>query len=272
MSQPNTRRPDGVEWNAAVYHRVAQPHVSWGAKVLARLHLRGDETVLDAGCGTGRLTAELLELLPQGRVIAFDRSQNMLDKAREELEPRFGDRVRYVQGDLQTIGTATIGESVDVVFSTATFHWLSDHPHLFAGLFALLRHGGRLEAQCGGGPNIAAVRTRAGELMASPPYAPFFAGWSGPWHFADDVTTADRLRDAGFVDVATTLEEAPTLLPDAATYHDFLRDVVFGSHLARIPDDDLRHTFVDTLTRQAAGDDPPFALDYWRLNMSARKP
>ncbi|HEY7030106.1 MAG TPA: class I SAM-dependent methyltransferase [Thermomicrobiales bacterium] len=272
MSQPSPRRPDGVEWNAAVYHRVAQPHVGWGAKVLARLNLRGDETVLDAGCGTGRLTAEVLERLPSGRVIAFDRSQNMLDKAREELAPRFGDRVRYVQGDLQTIGPTTIGEPVDVVFSTATFHWIADHARLFAGLFALLRHGGRLEAQCGGGPNIAALRARAGDLVNSPTYAAFFAGWPGPWTFADDATTADRLRAAGFVDVATDLEEAPTLLPDAATYHDFLRDVIFGVHLARLPDDALRHTFVDTLTRAGATDDPPFSLDYWRLNMSARKP
>jgi SAM-dependent methyltransferase len=272
LSQPDTRRPDGIEWNADVYHRVAQPHVGWGATVLARLDLRGDETVLDAGCGTGRLTAEILERLPRGRVIAFDRSQNMLDKAREELAPRFGDRVRYVQDDLQTIGPATIGESVNVVFSTAAFHWLPDHPRLFAGLFALLRHGGRLEAQCGGGPNIAALLTRAGALMSSPPYAPFFAGWPGPWNFADDTTTADRLRTAGFVDVAAGLEEAPTLLPDAATYHDFLRDVIFGVHLARLPDEALRSGFVDALTRQAATDDPPFFLDYWRLNMSARKP
>ena len=272
MTGTTSRRPDGVEWNATVYHRVAQPHVSWGAKVLARLDLRGDETVLDAGCGTGRLTAEVLERLPNGRVIAFDRSQNMLDKAREELEPRFGDRVRYVQGDLQTIGPATIGESVDVIFSTATFHWIPDHPRLFAGLFALLRHGGRLEAQCGGGPNLAALLARAGDLMASPTFAPFFSGWPGPWTFADDATTAERLGTAGFVRIATDLEEAPTILPDAPTYHDFLRDVIFGVHLARLPDDTLRHSFVDTLTRLGAADAPPYSLDYWRLNMSAQKP
>jgi SAM-dependent methyltransferase len=272
VSQPVTRRADGIEWNAAVYHRVAQPHVGWGAKVLARLNLRGDETVLDAGCGTGRLTAEVLERLPDGHVIAFDRSQNMLDKAREELEPRFGDRVRYVRGDLQTVGPATIGESVDVVFSTATFHWIADHARLFAGLFALLRRGGRLEAQCGGGPNLAALLARAGGLMNSPTFAPSFAGWSGPWTFADDTATADRLRATGFVDVAADLEEAPTILAGAATYHDFLRDVIFGVHLARLPDDSLRHAFIDTLTRAGATDDPPYSLDYWRLNMSARKP
>jgi SAM-dependent methyltransferase len=272
VTETNPRRPGGAEWNAAVYHRVSQPHIGWGARVLARLELRGDETVLDAGCGTGRLTAEVLERLPHGRVIAFDRSQNMLDKAREHLAPRFGERVRYVLGDLQTIGPETIGERVDGVFSTATFHWIGDHPRLFAGLIALLNPGGWLEAQCGGGPNLAALLARAGELMAAPPYASFFAGWPGPWEFADDATTADRLRAAGFVGVVTGLEEAPTVLPDAETYRDFLRDVIFGAHLARLPGDTLRHAFIDALTRLGTTDEPPFSLDYWRLNMSAKKP
>ena len=279
MSTESSRAPDqsarpadGVEWNAATYQRVAQPQTTWGTQVLARLTLRGDETVLDAGCGTGALTAEILEQLPNGRVIAFDRSHNMLDRARDLLEPRFGDRVRYLQGDLQTIGLAITGEPVDVVFSAATFHWIPDHPRLFAGLFDVLKHGGRLEAQSGGGPNLAALLSRAETVMHSPDFAPFFAGWPGPWHFADDLTTATRLQDAGFVDVTTGLEDKPTVLADAATYHDFLRDVIFGVHVARFPSDELRERFISILTDAAATDEPPYALDYWRLNMSARKP
>lgn len=270
---PQASRPnDGVEWNATTYHRISQPHLSWGNQVLARLHLRGDETVLDAGCGSGALTAELLAQVPNGRVIAFDRSLNMLEKARENLDPHFGDRVRYLQGDLQTINLPVLGETVDVVFSSATFHWILDHPRLFAGLFDVLKHGGRLEAQCGGGPNLAALLARAETVMNSPEFAPFFADWPGPWHFADNVTTADRLRDAGFVDVETSLEAKPTVLADAATYHEFLRDVIFVVHVARFPSDDLRERFIKVLTDAAAGDDPPYSLDYWRLNLSARKP
>src|ERR1700756_1813217 len=73
------------EWNSAVYHRLSGPQVSWGKKVLSRLRLRGDEVVLDAGCGTGRLTAELLDALPRGRGVGIDLSQNMLRSAREHL-------------------------------------------------------------------------------------------------------------------------------------------------------------------------------------------
>ncbi|MGI8476014.1 MAG: class I SAM-dependent methyltransferase [Thermomicrobiales bacterium] len=259
------------EWDAASYHRVSNPHVTWGAGVLARLPTRGDETALDAGCGTGRLTAELLERLPGGRVIAVDRSANMLDAAREHLSPRFGDRVSFRQMDLQSIDRGVLGEEVDLVFSTATFHWIPDHPRLFAGLASLLRPGGHLVAQCGGGPNIARLRARAATLQDAPEFAPHFAGWPGPWTFADDVTTAARLAAAGFDGIGTGRVADQTILADAAAYREFLATVVLGQHLARLPDDELRTRFVDALTVQAATDAPAFMLDYWRLNMHARR-
>ena len=263
------REPRSAAWDADTYHRVADPHVAWGRRVLDRLPLRGDETVLDAGCGTGRLTAELLTRLPRGRVIAADASAEMLRVARANLAPRFGDRVAFVQADLQTLALPT---PVDAIFSTATFHWILDHPRLFRHLHVALVPGGRLVAQCGGGPNLAHLLTRVAELTATPPYAPFFAGWSGPWEFADPDTTADRLRAAGFVEIDTGLEPAPTTLADAAAYRTFLETVILGAHLARLPADAHRAAFLDTLTAQAAADGPPFALDYWRLNIECRVP
>jgi trans-aconitate methyltransferase len=257
------------EWNATDYHRLANPHVTWGRRVLARLPLRGDETVLDAGCGTGRLTAELLEHLPYGRVIAVDLSANMLREARQHLEPIAGDRVTYVQADLQTL---TLDEPVDAIFSTAALHWVLDHNLLFQHLYACLKPGGWLVAQCGGGPNIAGLIERATDLMRSDEYRPYFDGWSGPWEFASEATTAERLAAAGFVEISTSLEEAPVTLADHAEYRDYLETVVFGTHLSRIPDPALRQRFVETLAERAASDDPPFLLDYWRLNMQARRP
>lgn len=256
------------EWDARTYHRVSNPQFSWGLKVLNRLTLAGDETVLDAGCGSGRLTGKLAERLPRGKVIALDASRNMLDEARAHLAP-FGDRVEYVQADL---GALALREVADVVFSTATFHWVLDHDRLFEGLFAALRPGGRLCAQCGGGANLHRLHERAARLMTAPEYAPHFAGWTEPWNFAGEATTTARLRQAGFSDVRVWLEEAPTPFPDAAAFSEFLRSVVLRPHLARLPDEALRARYLETLVQQAAGDQPPYMLDYWRLNLEARKP
>lgn len=267
MSDNRTSRT--VEWDAAAYYRLSNPHVAWGQPVLDRLPLRGDETVLDAGCGAGRVTEDLLRRLPHGKVIALDISANMLAEARDRLAPEFGDRVTFIQADLQDF---TLPEQVDAIFSTAALHWVHDHPRLFACLFNALKPGGLLVAQCGGGPNIASVLERASQLMESDQLAPYFAGWPGPWEFASDDITAERLRNAGFIEVETSLEPKPTPMPDATEYRDYLETVIFGSHLDRMPTPELRDWFLDTLTSQAAEDNPPYFLDYWRLNLSGRRP
>ena len=258
-----------LEWEAETYHRLSDPQFSWGLRVLEDLELSGDEIVLDAGCGTGRLTAEVLKRLPRGRVIAVDRSQSMLRAAGEYLRARFGERVRFVRADLQSL---RLDEAVDGIFSTATFHWVRDHPLLFRHLYGILKPSGWLHAQCGGRGNLSRLLRRASVLMAQEPYLQFFSGWRGAWEYADDTTTAERLRAAGFVDVRTSLDPAPVKLASAEEYRRFITSVIFREHLARVPDDKLQTRFVATLTEQAAGDDSPFELDYWRLNLRGKRP
>ncbi len=248
---------------------MSDPHVAWGVRVLARLPLEGGECVLDVGCGTGRLTEKLLERLPAGRVIALDISSNMLHAARGYLAPQFAAQVRFARADAAALPVAG---RADAVFSTATFHWVLDHPALFRSVFAALKPGGRLVAQCGGGPNIQRLHDRCEVLGQQAEFAPYFRGWHGPWNFADAETTAQRLVTAGFVDVRTSLEASPVVQPDAATYREFVTNVICRHHLACLPGQDLRDRFMDVITAQASHDVPALELDYWRLNMEARKP
>jgi trans-aconitate methyltransferase len=257
------------EWNAVEYHRLSRPQTEWGQRVLGRLELRGDEQLVDAGCGTGRLTAQILEKLPAGRVVCLDRSFQMLTVARDHLAPRFGGRVVFIEADLTAL---PLRACTDIVFSTATFHWVLDHPRLFRQIFEALRPNGLLIAQCGGAGNLDQLHARATVLADSPQFRNFFARWSPPWEFADSATTRARLEAAGFVEVTTDIEDAPTFLGGAREYADFVTTVVFRQHLACIPDERAQREFIETLTRQAATDDPPFYLDYRRLNIRARKP
>lgn len=260
------------EWNAGAYHRISGPQFGWGMRVLERIELRGSETVLDAGCGSGRLTAELLRRLPHGQVIALDQSENMLAEARSRLQPEFGKRVRFIRADLASL---QLDEGADGVFSTATFHWVLDHSRLFAGLFQALRPGGWLVAQCGGQGNLDRLHRRAAALMAQEPFASAFQGWSEPWFFADPLSTRGRLHAAGFVDIEVGLEPAPTPFPSAEEFLAFVETVVLRHHLARLAEsgaDLLAAHFLDTLTAQASTDTPPYTLDYHRLNLRARRP
>lgn len=257
---------NATEWDATSYHQVSTPQTTWGHRVLGRLALAGTERVIDAGCGSGKLTGALAERLPHGHVVALDRSWNMLQVARTNLRPVFGHRVTFVQAALPAI---PCGGAADVLFSTATFHWILDHDALFRAVHAALRSGGRLHAQCGGGPNLAEAHGLAEAVMQRPPFAAHFAGWPGVWRFASADETAARLEAAGFVDIDVSLEAAPTTLASEADYRAFVTTVIYHPHLARLPDP-LHAPFLDAVTALAARQPTPFTLDYWRLNMAAR--
>jgi trans-aconitate 2-methyltransferase len=257
------------EWDASSYHRVSEPQTAWGRRVLSRLDLMGGERVIDAGCGSGRLTAELMERLPDGRLVAIDRSWNMLLTARANLRPDFGHRVSFVRAELPHM---PFNAWADLVFSTATFHWVRDHRALFANVWRALRPGGRLFGQCGGGPNLVRAHALAEHVMAREPFTRYFGDWAGVWEFAQPEQTAERLAHAGFEQIRTSLEEAPTTLADEVSYREFVTTVIYNPHLARLPDPTLRARFIDEVTALAGREDPPYTLDYWRLNLEGRRP
>ena len=240
-------------WNAAAYDRVADPQARWGAEVLTRLPLAGDETVLDAGCGSGRVTELLLERLPEGRVVALDLSGGMLLEARRRLA-RFGERVTFVEADL---AKPLPIQPVDAILSTATFHWVLDHDVLFANLAAVLRPGGWLVAQCGGFGNVQRFVDAAKRVDPS---------FTRHHNFQTPDATRDRLERSGFTDVQAWLSPAPTRFEPGEPFAAFLETVCLRPTLADMPDD-RRKPFVEAVAREMG--EP--VLDYVRLNIVARR-
>jgi trans-aconitate 2-methyltransferase len=245
------------EWDAQTYDRVSDPQFQWGLEVLDRLELAGDETVMDAGCGSGRVTAKLLERLPEGRVICVDASESMIEKAREAL----GDRADYIVADLTELDVA---EPVDVVFSTATFHWVLDHDRLFARLHAALEPGGRLVAQCGGEGNVAEHARAIATVATRPEFIANFEGMTMMWNFASPGETEESLRRAGFEDVSCWLEDKP-VQPESP--YEFTSTVTLGPHLSRLPEN-VRRPFTEAVLEL---EDDPLVLNYVRLNIDARR-
>ena len=244
------------DWDAATYDRVAAPQTRWGGAVLARLALRGDETVLDAGCGSGRVTEQLADRLPDGRVIALDASPAMVDEARRRLA-RFGDRIACVVADLNLPFELPGGVRVDAILSTATFHWVPDHAALFRHLAAVLRPGGHLVAQFGGVGNIASVKA----IVAS-----IGDGWLGPAHYETVEATTERLAAAGFVDIEAWLQPEPTRFEPGEPFETFLRTVILGPQVDRLPEE-ARPGYVHEVASRLG--EP--VVDYVRLNVDARR-
>ena len=155
--------------------------------------------MLDAGCGSGRVTALLADRVPRGRVYAVDVAPSMVEHAR-----RHSANAR--PSICQDLVELDLPEPVDAIFSNATFHWIHDHDALFAALPRALKPGGRLVAQCGGRGNIDSFRTTADTVASEEPFAEYFADWQRPWNYATDADTAERLQRAGFDDVACWLQ------------------------------------------------------------------
>jgi len=246
------------EWDGAAYDRLADPQARWGHDVLHRLVAGGDETVLDAGCGSGRVTEALLARLPDGRVVALDASASMLGEARRRLAPH-GDRVRFVQTDLLELGPSTLGDDhpVDAVLSTATFHWVTDHARLFANLAAVIRLDGQLVAQYGAEGNLdtllAAVRSLGVERV-------------GTWRYASADETVALLERAGFPDPDVWTNPAPTRFDDPDVLAEFLSAVILREHLATLAPSD-RRPFAERVVDAM----PEPVIDYVRLNVVARR-
>jgi len=243
------------EWDAETYDAVSDPQFEWGMEVLGRLHLRGDEVVVDAGCGTGRITAELAERLPRGRVIAVDGSEAMVEKAKERL----GDQAEYLVSDLVELEPH---EPVDLVFSTATFHWIHDHDALFRQMRGALKPGGRLVAQCGGKGNVAEHTRAIAAVAADPDYGQHLTGAKAPWNFASPEETEPRLAAAGFAEARCWLQPKPVQPGDPLA---FIRTVTLGPILDQLPEE-KRQPFAEAVL---ARHNQPLVLDYVRLNIEA---
>jgi trans-aconitate 2-methyltransferase len=246
----------GNDWDAATYDRISAPQQRWAREQLERLQLTGDEVVLDAGCGSGKVTALLVDMVPRGRVYAVDLAPSMVEHTRAALGAK-------VTASCQDLTQLTLPEPVDAIFSNATFHWIQDHDALFTALRRATRDGGRLVAQFGGTGNISDFRLKADEVAHSAEFAPYFADWDRIWNYPGPEETERRLRAAGFTEIRTWLEPRPTLLEDPAP---FVRSVCLVRHLDMLPET-MHEKFVDAVLERTG---TPLTLDYVRLNVVAR--
>lgn len=256
-----------IEWDARAYDKLSDPQFGWGTKLLATISLRGDERVMDAGCGSGRLTEELLKRLPNGHVVAADLSANMLESARERLRGA-KKRVELARCDLSNFRLA---EPLDGIFSNATLHWVPDHASMFRSFFRALKPGGWLVAQFGGDGNLARLKGRAAFWGKQEPFANFIFETTDSAHYETEAETRQHMQAAGFVEIESRLHPEMVRFPDAEAMQMFVEKVNLHKYIAALPNE-LAHQFAVRIVQEAAKDDPPYTLDYMRLTIRTKKP
>ncbi|HEX9817250.1 MAG TPA: methyltransferase domain-containing protein [Candidatus Thermoplasmatota archaeon] len=255
-------------WDANLYEDASTVQQKWGIALMESRAWRGDEHVLDAGCGTGLVTEELVKRVPNGHVVAVDNDPMMVEKAVPRLG-RYSGRVEALAADV--LALPSIGP-FDVIFSNAVFHWVQDHDKLFLELFRHLKPGGELLAQCGGEGNLEKVRTVTEGIRQEAAFAPFFRGWNAPWNYQDDASTTERLFISGFVPADASLKAAPVTFPDDETFARFANAVILRPYLGALPTPQLRGELLGRFLERMDQAGHGRTLDYVRLTIRAQRP
>ena len=255
-------------WDAETYERIGRPMREWAKAVIDDLDLQGDETVLDAGCGSGSVTLDLLERLPQGKIYALDSSEEMISKVTNEIKKRGANNVIPV---LASLTNFELPEQVDAVFSNAVFHWISDDAGLFGSLLRATKAGGLLRAQCGGAGNIPSVLAAAHAVQTREPYAEHIAGVHESTTFRTPAEVTAALERNGWSDVRVSLFEAPAHFDSHDEAALYLRTIVLRDYVEKLPDALAEGFLHDVIAECERTSGRPFEVDYVRLDMWARR-
>ncbi len=253
-------------WNAEVYERIGKPMRRWAQAVIDDLHLSGDETVLDAGCGSGSVTFDLLEKLPRGKIYALDASQEMIDSLTKQLAERDETRVHPLRASLTDL---TLPEQVDRIFSNAVFHWIPDDDALFGALYRACKPGGQLRAQCGGFGNNNHVLESVAIVRQQERFAKHLAGFTDSKKYRTPEEATAALERAGWRDVRARLHDQPVPFEDPEEAALYVRTILLRDHIARLPEDEgvaySQAVVAETVQRYGT----PYVADYVRLDLWA---
>ena len=263
-------------WDAETYDSVSDIHEEWARKIILSKVWNGTEIIMDAGCGSGRITKILSEIVPFGKVYAIDNDQNMIKKAKDNLTGVSFKNVRVIQSNLLDIDFGNINSMFNIIFSNAVLHWISDHHKIFQNFYDLLYPEGQLLIQCGGYGNLQKAISIFDDVRDSAEFNTYFYEWKDEWNFAKPLDTEKILKKIGYTDINAYLEDYPVAFKDENRYSVYLKTVVLGPYLKYLPSEKLQETFIGRIIKhikkqQEEDQNQILTLDYKRLNIIASK-
>lgn len=168
------------KWNPEAYERSSSAQEKWAGEILSRLDLRGDERILDIGCGDGRITARIASKVPKGSVTGLDCSLEMLSFAQGRFPQSLYPHLEFRYGDASDLD---YDNEFDLITSFACLHWILDHQPVLEGIRRSLRPGGRAFLQFGGRSNAAGILKAVTETISGDKWARYFREFIFPYGF-----------------------------------------------------------------------------------------
>ena len=264
-------KTDSFLWDAETYDKVSDTHEQWARKIIFSKKWTKKEIIMDAGCGSGRITKILAEIVPFGKVYGIDSDENMIKKAKYNLKDF--ENVRIIQSNLLDINFDMMQSKVNVIFSNAVLHWILNHYKVFSNFYDLLFEEGQLLIQCGGYGNLQKATSVFDAVKESSEFKEYFSNWKTQWNFAKPSDTEKILKDIGYRDIHIYLEDYPVTFKDKNSYSVYLKTVVLGPYLKYLHSENLQNRFLQRIIQLKENDNEEqmLTLDYKRLNIFATK-
>jgi trans-aconitate 2-methyltransferase len=286
-------------WDARTYDQVSYlVQYKWGQQVLEWRKWHGNEIVVDAGCGSGLLTKQLIKRVPRGKVYAVDIDSNMVRQARKNLQSF--DNVEIIQSGFTDV---RIPQRLDVIFSNSALHWVRDHRKAFQTFWDMLKPmsnnikntnnkyttfnnntgntgSGQLLIQCGGYGNLQQIIKLLERIRQLDQFKAYFTNWKQSWYFANPNDTDKLLKEIGYVNRRVYSNRDCVILPNRREYSRFIKTVVAKPYLERLStdndDDKLKKAFLelflDEVGKHSNKSKTRWFLDFVRLNIIAHRP
>jgi trans-aconitate methyltransferase len=244
-----------ARWNPPEYAAHSAVQQSWARELIAKLNLRGDERILDIGCGDGKVTAELAQAVPRGGVLGIDASVEMIAFARKMFPSVTFSNLQFQVCDARELESGLAAAPFDVVFSNAALHWVDDHEAILRGAASVLKRGGRLAVFCGGKGNAHDVFLALRPEMRIKRWRGFFRNMPMPYFCHTSGDYEKWLPKFGFK--INTLKLAPkdTAYADAAGFEAWLR-TTWLPFVQRVPEN-LREEFITAVKQRYVAKHPP---------------
>jgi trans-aconitate methyltransferase len=249
------------------YEKFSAPQQEWGGKVMGELGLKGNEHILDIGCGNGLLSAKLAEKVPNGKVTGIDSSSSMLEQAEKHKK----DNMEFLLCDITELD---FEDEFDVVFSNAALHWVKDHSLALGQIYRSMKSGGIMRVQFAGEGNCLNVISVFMNAMSSPEFKDDFSSFEWPWYMPGVEEYEDILVKSGFKDLRVWIENADRNFPDEESYVGWIDQPGLVPFISHLPEDRallFRDHVVREAKKIAVQEDGMYFEYFRRLNVYAIK-
>lgn len=255
------------EFSGDQYKKASKHQKEWGNTLISELKLKGDEEILDLGCGDGVLTEQLSLLVPNGRVVGVDASLGMIQTAEKCAK----NNLEFVYRDINTMNYKN---EFDIVFSNAALHWIKDHHQLLKNSFTALKSHGAILWDFAGNGNCSNFFEVVRQKMNDSKYNEFFCNFEWPWFMPSKVYYEELAESIGFSKVEVTEVNRDRYFEDADEMIKWIDQPSLVPFLKYVPDDkkkNFREEVVESMIRKTQQSDGTCFETFRRIHISALK-